>query len=244
MTEHIKLIHIDETVSTNQWIRDYQGEKGCLMTVVSADYQTSGRGQGTNRWESERCKNLLVSFLIHPDNVPVARQFVLLEAAALAVTGTLSLYADGFRIKWPNDIYYKDRKISGTLSECNIGSNGITLCIIGIGININQQMFTSDAPNPISLAQILGAESDRKEILDQLIYSMEQYLRKVSEGQFDDIHTLYQQKLYRANGRHRYRDNNGEFRAEIENIKPNGHMILKREDGTLSEYAFKEVTFI
>ena len=73
---------------------------------------------------------------------------------------------------------------------------------------------------------------------------MEQYLRKVSEEQFDDIHTLYQQKLYRANGRHRYRDNNGEFRAEIENIKPNGHMILKREDGTLSEYAFKEVTFI
>lgn len=244
MTEHIKLIHIGETVSTNEWLRDYQGGKGSLMTVVSADYQTSGRGQGTNSWESESGNNLLVSFLIHPDNVPVARQFVLLEAAALAVASTLSLYADSFCIKWPNDIYYKDSKISGTLSECNISCKGITQCIIGIGININQQIFTSDAPNPISLAQILGAESDRKEILNQLICSMEQYLRKVSEGQFDDIHTLYQQKLYRANGSHRYRDNNGEFRAKIESIKPNGHLMLKREDGTLREYAFKEVTFL
>lgn len=244
MTEHIKLIHIGETVSTNQWIRDYQGEKGSLITVVSAGYQTSGRGQGTNRWESERNKNLLVSFLFHPDNVPVARQFVLLEAAALAIADTLMRYAAGFRIKWPNDIYYKDSKISGTLSECNIGSKGITQCIIGIGININQQMFTSDAPNPISLAQILGTESDRKEILDQLICSMEQYLRKVGKGQFNDIHTMYQQKLYRAKGLHSYRDNYGEFRAEIESIEPNGHMILKREDGTLSEYAFKEVTFL
>ena len=157
--ERIKRIFVAETDSTNRWLGNYRGEEGSVMTVVCADYQTAGRGQGTNQWESERGKNLLASMLIHPKGVPVARQFVLLEAAALAIMKALAHYADGFCIKWPNDIYYHDRKISGTLSECAVGSEGIKRCIIGTGINVNQTEFVSDAPNPVSLRQIFGKET-------------------------------------------------------------------------------------
>lgn len=239
----VKQLFVDETDSTNRLLREYKGEQG-LMTVVSADFQTAGRGQGSNSWESERGMNLLCSILLHPTNVPPARQFVLLEAAALAIRKTLCLYSPYFSIKWPNDIYYKDSKISGTLSECVIASSGIKNCIIGIGININQQRFVSDAPNPISLYHIIGRTTSRDEVLSQLLVAMEEYMGIAAEGRFDDIHNEYSQALYRCNGMHRYRDNSGEFMARIETVKPNGHLILYKEDGTLGEYAFKEVSFI
>lgn len=240
----IKQIFVDETHSTNRLLREYKGEQGSLMTVLTADYQTAGCGQGTNSWESERGMNLLCSILLHPTNVPPARQFVLLEAAALAIRKTLCLYTGGFSIKWPNDIYYKDCKISGTLSECVISSSGIKSCIIGIGININQQLFRSDAPNPISLYQIIGRPTHRGEVLDRLLVALEEYMTTVAQGRSDDIHNEYSHALYRCDGMHRYRDSTGEFMARIEKIKPNGHLILYKEDGTLGEYAFKEVSFI
>lgn len=242
--QDIKRIFVDETDSTNRLLGEYKGEEGCFMTVLHTDFQTSGRGQGTNHWESERGKNLLVSMMTHPHNVPAARQFVLLEAAALAIKDTLEHYAEGFCIKWPNDIYYKDHKISGTLSECRIGAGGIKRCIIGTGININQQSFISDAPNPISLLHIVEQETNRNEVLEHLIMHTKQYMTRVHDGDFENIHNEYIQALYRRNGMHRYSDKSGEFMARIENIKPNGHLILYKEDGTLGEYAFKEVEFL
>lgn len=241
--ERIKRIFVAETDSTNRWLGNYRGEEGSVMTVVCANYQTAGRGQGTNKWESERGKNLLASMLIHPKGVPVARQFVLLEAAALAIMKALAHYADGFCIKWPNDIYYHGRKISGTLSECAVGSEGIKRCIIGTGINLNQMEFVSDAPNPVSLRQIFGKDIDREEVLGSVLMYMERYLEIVGEGRFDDIDREYAESLYRREGMHRYRDSNGEFAARIDGIRPNGHLILYKEDGTVGEYAFKEVEF-
>lgn len=242
--QKIKHIYVSETDSTNRYLKEYKGEMGSLITVVQTDYQTDGRGQGRNTWESDRGKNLLVSILIHPFNVPASRQFVLLQAAALAIKKTLEQYAQGFSIKWPNDIYYNDSKISGTLSECNISSKGIKQCIIGTGININQQVFTSDAPNPISLCNISGCEQNIKEVLDHLLTFTEHYISIVEEGRFNDIDKEYKEALYRREGMHPYTDDGGMFMAEIEDITHNGHLLLKKENGRLSEYAFKEVTFV
>lgn len=267
--EKIKIIELDEIDSTNRFMHDYDGEEGELMTVAVCNKQTAGRGNGTNLWESEEGKNLTFSVKVHPVGVPANLQYVLLEAMALAVRNTLAAEVEsvrswsmledydfmfgrsvasgtdcrGFTVKWPNDIYWDDRKISGTLSECEINSSGVKSCIIGVGINVNQREFLSDAPNPISLAQIMRRSISLTKLLDKVIECFERYLLAVNDGDYDDIHKAYLDVLYRRIGSYGYEDKNGVFYARIDTVMPNGHLVLHRDDGMVSEYEFKEVKF-
>ncbi|MGN1263727.1 MAG: biotin--[acetyl-CoA-carboxylase] ligase [Prevotella sp.] len=241
--EEIKIIHINETDSTNRWMSCYDGEEGTKMTVVWCDNQTAGRGQGTNKWESEPGSNLTFSVKFHPKTIPADKQYILLQAAALAVRDTLACFTDGITIKWPNDIYYNDRKISGTLSECAINGNGIKHCIIGIGININQKEFSSDAPNPISLFNVTGYTAERSEILSTVLCRLSDYIDMADGDAQDVIAEKYTRHLYRGQGLFPYQDAKGFFEASIEKVEPSGHLVLRRTDGTLSRYAFKEVSF-
>ena len=93
-----KIVHIDETDSTNRWIMNHDSD------VVWADFQTAGRGCGTNKWESERGKNLLFSVKIHPVDVPVQKQFHISMAISLAICEALGQQIGDLSIKWPNDI--------------------------------------------------------------------------------------------------------------------------------------------
>ena len=146
-----KIIHLAQTASTNDYLRALPSPQDDCMTVVYADWQTAGRGQGSNKWESEAGKNLLFSILVCPTSVDITRQFVLSMAGALAVKAALDKYTDGISLKWPNDIYWHDRKISGTLIETSVKGRTLARCIYGIGLNVNQREFHSDAPNPVSL---------------------------------------------------------------------------------------------
>ncbi len=242
--EDIRLIRLDETDSTNRFLREYKGEEGRRMTVAMAAYQTNGRGQGSNSWESERGQNLTFSVKTYPKDVPANRQFVMLEAMALAIRDVLSTYADDITIKWPNDIYWRDRKISGTLSECSLNKGMVKDCIIGTGININQMTFVSDAPNPVSLRQITDMETCVDEVLGKLTTHFSELLNRVDAGDYDTIHDEYKSVLYRRNGSFRYRDADGEFCGEIETVEPNGHLVLRKENGEIRKYAFKEVEYL
>ena len=243
-----KILHapyLPETDSTIRYMREEVPENNYFMTIVRAGFQTAGRGQGTNTWESERDKNILCSIRVHPQGLPANRQFVLLQAVALAIKDTLDRYTDGITIKWPNDIYWNDRKISGTLTECTVSRGLVTGCIIGIGVNINQQVFTGGAPNPISLCTITGRQEDVIGINGEIAQRIGHYLCKyIDKGTYRHIYELYLHSLYRRDGLHPYRDTQGTFRAAIEGIEPDGHLVLRRADGTLSRYAFKEVEFI
>lgn len=242
-TVDIFRIRLDETDSTNRFLRDYRGEEGRVMTIVTADNQTAGRGQGRNTWESEPGRNLLFSVKTYPKGLDARRQFVMLEAGALSVRDALSAYADGFTVKWPNDIYHNDMKISGTLSECTIVHGLVGSCIMGTGININQREFISDAPNPVSLAQILGHDVSREDILDDVLERFGRYLRMVDSGEYDGVHDAYLASLYRRTGLHGYRDAAGGFMAEVETVEPDGHLVLRLGDGSVRKYMFKEVEF-
>ena len=158
----VNVVRLDAVDSTNSFLRTYTPADDEPMTVVVADYQTAGRGLGTNTWESEAGKNLLFSVLVHPTMLPVRSQFLLSEAGALALKEALTDYVkDDIRLKWPNDIYWKDKKLSGTLIETKLAGGRIKDCIFGVGLNVNQEAFHSDAPNPVSLCQILGHEVDK-----------------------------------------------------------------------------------
>lgn len=244
MTDGIKLINLDTVDSTNRYLSQYRGEEGELMTVVTARFQTAGRGQGSHTWESEEDKNLMFSIKTRPHNLQIERQYVMMQAEALAIFHTMQTYADGFTIKWPNDIYWHDRKISGTLSESSISTKGVGSIILGTGININQEQFLSDAPNPVSLCNIINRETSTDEVLSKILDAFAIYIYKVYDGKYDDIHDEYMSHLYRRKGYHQFRDNGGTFTAAIDTVQPSGRIRLRRIDGTISEYDFREVKFI
>lgn len=242
-SERLPIIHLSSVDSTNNYLMAYKPREGETMTVVYADEQTAGRGQGSNHWESEPGKNLTFSVLVHPTMVPVMRQFLLSEAGALALWDVLGQYlgADDVKMKWPNDIYWKDKKISGTLIETRLGGGHVKDCVYGIGIDVNQEKFVSDAPNPVSMKQILGHDVDLKELLNKIIDSFKKYYAAIENGEYAAISELYHSDLYRAHGFHRYKDKDGEFEAAIVEVEDSGNLILRDREGCIRSYAFKEV---
>lgn len=227
-------MHIDETDSTNRWLREQGGEEN---VVVWADYQTAGRGCGTNHWESERGKNLTFSMLLHPHDVPAQKQFHISMAISLAICKALGQHIGDLSIKWPNDIYWRDGKIGGILIEVTLLGNKVKDCIIGIGLNINQRVFRSDAPNPVSMWQICEQETDCEQLLQEILQAFQEYMGKSNKDE-------YQSMLYRRKGFHPYADKDGAFMAEIIDVEDDGHLLLRDDNGQLRRYAFKEVTFV
>lgn len=239
-----KLIRLSETDSTNRYLRDYTPAADEVLTVCVADYQTAGRGCGSNTWESERGKNLTFSVLTHPTGIAPARQFMLSMAGALALKQVLDSLVDDITLKWPNDIYWRDRKLSGTLIETSVSGSTIRDCIFGIGLNVNQHQFLSDAPNPVSLCQILGHEVATEPLLQHIIDSFETRMEMLADGGETRILNDYRNSLYRKEGYHRYRDEKGELEAEFVDIEPDGHLLLRDQQGLVRRYAFKEVVFL
>ena len=226
-----KIVHLDETDSTNRWLREHAGSED---TAVVAYSQTAGRGCGSNTWESEAGQNLTFSLLVHPTMVPANAQFRISMAISLCIVDVLSDYFGEVSIKWPNDIYWRDRKLCGILIEQQLSGALIRQSIIGIGLNVNQTHFVSDAPNPVSMSQILGHAVSREEVLEKILsrFSIEAVDRD-----------RYRSLLYRREGYHPYRDANGRFEARLLTVEDDGHLLLCDREGRQRRYAFKEVQF-
>ena len=260
-----KIIHIAETDSTNRWLRDSVKHSGtvlfCLtvsadgaagqtgrtvpecLTVpgvcVVAEYQTAGKGCGSNSWESERGKNLTFSMLIHPEALPANAQFRITEVVSVALCETLESYINNkVEIKWPNDIYVGDRKICGILIENRLQGSTIKDAIIGIGLNVNQRVFLSDAPNPVSLYQLTGQETNRDTLLNRFLEAFE----RVSQSNTTCID--YRERLFRKGKEGLYEDETGRFTARLTDVLSDGRLQLVDSEGQTRIYAFKEVQFI
>lgn len=248
-----KIIRLQETDSTNRYLREYKQENGVVadMTIAIAKYQSAGKGQGTNSWESEPGKNLLFSILIHPDYVKADRQFIISMAVANAIRITIenlvlkAMVKEKVTVKWPNDIYVGDRKICGILIENRLSGDKIKDCIIGVGINVNQTVFAGDAPNPVSLKMLCREEHDHDSMLADILCELETSLDEIREMHNDmgNIRKEYKEHLFRNEGYHTFRDKDGEFKAKIHDIEDDGHLLLRDHDAHIRRYAFKEVEF-
>lgn len=238
----MRVIRLDTVDSTNTYLHAYRGDED--VVVVKARHQTAGRGQGGNRWEDAEGQNLLFSIQIRPVEVAIDHQFVLAMAEALALKRALDAYADGMELKWPNDIYHRDRKLSGTLIETAVSGGRLKRMIMGTGVNVNQRRFTSDAPNPVSLSQITGSDESIDHLLERILQAFDDYYRRVLDGDYAGISREYHEALYRRKGFYRYRDADGEFDAELVGVAYDGRLSLRDSEGRQRSYAFKEVEFI
>ena len=243
------LLHLEETDSTNRYLADLcDKERMPEYTTVQADYQTAGKGQRGNHWESERGMNLLFSFVLYPAFLEARRQFLLSQLIALSVKEELDLYTEGISIKWPNDIYWKEKKICGMLIENELTGTGIARCVAGIGLNINQTVFRSDAPNPVSLRQITGQACNPTDILAGILARVQSYYEPLrtpgAEASSADITARYAAALFRREGWHPYEDASGRFMACLLRVEPDGRFLLQDETGKERGYLFKEVQYI
>ena len=241
-----RMIRLDEVDSTNSYLRRLDMQDDQRLTLVTAEFQSAGRGADTNRWESERAKNLLFSLRLMPKSLPARRMFAISEVAALAVRDALNASAPGFCIKWPNDVYYEDSKVAGILIENDLQGAKIRCSTIGIGINVNQRRFLSDAPNPRSLADIVGHDVERHLVLEQFMERVLQYMKSLDEGKddvLDVLHEHYKEGLYRMGEEHKFIDEMGVFCAKIIDVEQSGHIILQDEKG-IRRYEFKQLKYI
>lgn len=241
-----EIIHLSQTHSTNLYLRQIVESNPTVEEglVIWTDFQIAGRGQQGNSWESEEKKNLLMSLLLCPQSINAQQQFVISQVVSLGILDVLNSIQEGFTVKWPNDIYYQDKKVAGILIENDLSGKTIYNSIVGIGLNVNQDRFLSDAPNPISLKQITGEELDREAVMTHMLDRIFFYYEMALSGEKEYIHQRYMDSLYRRDGYHLFSDPQKEFHARIHNIDLTGMLTLKEKNGEERTFAFKEVEFI
>lgn len=241
-------IILEEVDSTNSYVA-LHAEQLADMTMVAAETQTAGRGQRGNTWESEPGRNLTATLLFRPVGIAPRDQFSISEATALAVTDWLRSEGVDSEIKWPNDIYVGGRKICGILIEHSVTSSAIEHSRIGFGININQRVFLSDAPNPVSMYQLTGVERDVSRVAAAMGACLERRLRETTgESGRKALHEEFLQRLWRREGGpypFRRKSDGYLFSGEIEGVEPEGPIVIRDvTTGECSRYYFKEVEFI
>jgi len=243
-------MYIAQINSTNDYLKNHPD-----TDQVYTDYQTAGRGQMGNGWESEPGKNVLVSVRLNHHQLSAHDQWQICEMASVALWQTVAPYvpkAEQLTIKWPNDLYYGDRKLAGMLIEHTLCGTFVKDSIIGIGLNVNQTQWTGNAPNPISIKQISGQENNIPLLVDQLATNL-----RNQGASSRDWQTIYRNHLYRKQGYWWWEEREVStkptmdghktalsFQAQIKDITPQGELVLETQDNKEKKYHFKQIKYI
>ncbi len=238
-----KLIWLSEVDSTNKYLTDLSKDQLDEGLAVATNNQVEGRGQRGNTWESQKDKNITFSFILYPNFIKVQEQFLLSQAISLGICDMLAQLIKGVSIKWPNDIYVNNNKIAGILIEHAISSAQLDRSIIGIGLNVNQKIFSDDLPNPTSLLLETGNTFDINQTLEILCNSVSLRYNEIKNGQMAKIQTDYLKLLYRRNEFHTYSSDGKKFEAIIAGVRSTGELILETRNGERKEFGFKEISF-
>ena len=240
-----KTIHKNEVDSTNAYAAEYiTKNKVYNRVIIVADNQPKGRGQRTNKWESEANKNLTISVIYEPTFIEACNQFLISEVVSLGVCDYLSENINDVSIKWPNDIYIKDKKVAGILIEHVIKGSVLSSSICGIGLNVNQEKFLSDAPNPISMKQSSGFDYNLDRELQKLINCIDKRYRQLEEAEYEKLGEDYHEVMYRREGFHKFKENSEVFDAKIVCVNELGQLILENRREEQKIYNFKEIAFV
>lgn len=240
-----KIIEIKSVKSTNTYASEILKTKNIDEgTIIFSPNQSAGRGLGQNSWESEEGKNLTFSIVLFPDFLPIDKQYLLSKVISLGIYDYAKSKASEIKIKWPNDIYYKDKKLAGILIENSIKGSTINHSIAGIGFNLNQEVFYSGALNPVSLKQITGENYSVEKELVGIREAIQKYYLKLKTGQRNEIKREYIGALYRFNKPFKFRWNKQIFLAKITGVNEYGHLQIVTSENEKKEFEFKEIEFI
>lgn len=240
------LIKLKEVDSTNNFLKELVSKSEPLAegTVIMADNQFAGRGQQESVWQTQAGKNISTSIYLRPAFLPLDKQFYLNMAVSLAVNEALSCFIpDGLSIKWPNDVYCRDKKLGGILIENTLTGNTIKSAVIGIGLNVNQHEFAeSISQRATSVIQILQNETDLMDIMEKIFIFMEKYYLILRAGRYSILQNDYLGKLYNFGIPALYQNNGAIFEGTISGVEENGRLRVETGQG-LKSFNFKEIEF-
>ncbi len=239
---NFNILEYEEMASTNTYAAEMSSDELTDRMVILTWCQTQGRGQIGNSWESAPHSNISMTIVLKPEHLEASRQFAVSMVIALGCFDFVSRYADNVSVKWPNDIYVGDKKIAGILIEHKITGRYIGNSICGVGLNINQERFLSNAPNPISLLQLIGHPLSLQQALEELLSCID--ARYAAIHDYASLEKEFLHHLYRGTGIHQWKDAHGHFYASISGLDEYGQLRLLDEKGHEHLYAFKEVTYL
>ena len=240
-----KLVKLEETGSTNRFLNDLiQNEILPEGTVVTAGYQASGQGLGGTSWFSEPGKNLLMSVVFNPEFLPIKKIYLISKAIALAIKDFLLEENIHAKIKWPNDIYVEDRKICGVLIENSLRGSVVLQSICGIGLSVNQEIFPPEIPNPVSMKLVTGQTYSVDECRIKLCRQLEKRYLQIKSQNFNFINNDYLKSLHRFYEMETYETAGEKFSAQIIDVEDEGRLVIKKENGTILRFSFKEIKFL
>ena len=259
MTKKHDIIWVESVDSTNKEAQRHISDIDNL-SVLSAIEQTAGRGQRGNSWESQPGMNLLFSVVMKfsekspkdglLDPIDAIDQFVISETAALSIVDLLGENGIEAKIKWPNDIYVGDKKICGILIENSLKGHSLSSSIVGIGLNVNQNIFSPSLPNPTSMHLEDGRTFDIKALLERFMDIFCLYLERYfnPHGGYAILRKLYLSQMWRKDTDTRFKDLRSSseeiFTGQIQGLSEIGHLQIKDKKGELREFSFKEISYI
>ena len=236
----MKITHFKTLESTNQYLQNLLNEGIDIVdNIVVTDYQTSGKGQGKNVWESEDGKNLLFSIALDMSFLKAENQFILTQIVSVTMINVLKKYLpeESLFIKWPNDIYFNDKKIAGILIKNEIKGMIMGTSIIGIGLNVNQTSFDENLPNPISMKMITGNDYDLDELLSAISYQLSANSQQPTANSY--IKHLYRYKQWAF-----YKHEGSVKEMMIVGYDQFGRLILKEKNDREVVCDLKEIAFV
>lgn len=240
------LVKLHEIDSTNSYLKNILSNSTPLLdgTVIMAERQFAGRGQNDNVWESEAGKNLTFSVYLKTSFLAVNHQFKLNKAISLGIIDTLKpIIGDACKIKWPNDIYYHDKKIGGILIENVTKGYQLKESIIGIGLNVNQSNFIATLNKASSISKILQQDYDLNKLLAQICQNIESRYLQLKADKTAILDQDYLKNMFRLEESHFFEINHQKIKGTIKGVNNNGKLILQT-DKDLKELDLKEVKFI
>jgi len=240
------IIKLKKTHSTNSYaVNLLSGQKPLEGTLIYSEYQSAGHGVDNNHWESEMGKNVLISIILYPDFLLPERQFLLNKMVSLSILDYLKekISCNRLSIKWPNDVYVDELKISGILINNTISGNTLEATVVGIGLNVNQELFISNAPNPVSLKMLTNIEYSIPDCIKELCFHLEnRYIQLKNNVEIIDAD--YLKSLFRYMNFHNYRYKGQDIVGKIIGTDEFGKLILEKETLEIITCDFKEIVFL
>lgn len=240
------LIKLKEVDSTNNFLKDLVSKSEPLAegTVIMADNQFAGRGQQESVWQTQAGKNISTSIYLKPSFLPLDKQFYLNIAVSLAVSDALMYFIpEGIKVKWPNDMYYLNKKLGGILIENTLTGTFIKSSVIGIGLNVNQSEFSeSISQRATSIIQILQKDVPLMDIMEKIAIFMEKYYLILRAGKYSILQNDYLARLYNFNIAALYKKDGEIFEGIITGVEDGGRLTVETNEG-LKSFNFKEIEF-
>lgn len=237
------LVYMPECHSTNDEASRLIQREGTIegTTVITSD-QTAGRGQRGNTWHSEPGKNLTFSIILKPSFLAVSNQFYLNMIVSLGVYDYLkTIFDEAVKIKWPNDILVKDKKVCGILIENQINGQKIQNSTIGVGLNVNHEKFDLERASSMKLLCDRGFEL--QEVFEGVLEKIESRYLMLREQSTEALSSEYKNALYWLDERHVFSSRQKLFEGKITGVDEFGRLKIETDTG-VKYMSVKEVEFV